>query len=136
MGSLAEAITSWTRIVGRVRYESTGRRGSSRGAPLQQRLVETPGEDVRGRHLDDDRVRRRDRRLFAVLRILLVEAVARPPEARPPPDQLRGGLDHDAADLRPIIRVKIDGHGDPGGLAEVLYLAAVVAGAGIDLVAR
>src|SRR5437762_1810156 len=77
MGSLAEAITSWSRIVGRVRYESTGRRGSSRGAPLQQRLVEAPGEDVRGRHLDDDRVRRRDRRLFAVLRILPVEAVAR-----------------------------------------------------------
>src|SRR5438034_376484 len=92
MGSLAEAITSWSRIVGRVRYESTGRRGSSRGAPLQQRLVEAPGEDVRGRHLDDDRVRRRDRRLFAVLRILPVEAVARLLEARPPLDQLRGAL--------------------------------------------
>src|SRR5256885_6575088 len=109
MGSLAEAITSWSRIVGRVRYESTGRRGSSRGAPLQQRLVEAPGEDVRGRHLDDDRVRRRDRRLFAVLRILPVEAVARLLGARPPPHQLRGAPGPDAPGPRPVVPVGIDG---------------------------
>src|SRR2546427_10161790 len=100
MGSLAEAITSWTRIVGRVRYESTGRRGSSRGAPLQQRLVEAPGEDVRGRHLDDDRVRRRDRRLVPVLRILPVEAVARLLAGAAPLDRPRGGPGHDAPDMR------------------------------------
>src|SRR3989442_14803564 len=115
MGSLAEAITSWSRIVGRVRYESTARRGSSRGAPLQQRLVEAPGEDVRGRHLDDDRVRRRDRRLFAVLRILPVEAVPRPLEARPPPDQLPGAPGHDAPGLRPVAPVESDRPGDPRG---------------------
>src|SRR3989442_8528777 len=115
MGSLAEAITSWSRIVGRVRYESTARRGSSRGAPLQQRLVEAPGEDVRGRHLDDDRVRRRDRRLFAVLRILLVEAVARLLLARPPPDQLCRAPGHDAPGLRPVLPGEIDRHREPPG---------------------
>src|SRR2546427_7509647 len=107
MGSLAEAITSWTRIVGRVRYESTGRRGSSRGAPLQQRLVEAPGEDVRGRHLDDDRVRRRDRRLFAVLRILLVEAVPGLLVARPPLAPPCRALRHDVAGLAPVPRVRV-----------------------------
>src|SRR5437899_2963606 len=55
-------------------------------------------------------------------------------EARPPLDQRRGALDHDALQLRPLFRVEIDRDRDPRVLAQVRHLASVVAGSEVDLV--
>src|SRR5262249_22277835 len=113
---------------------------SSLGRPSRSRswrrivLVEAPGEDVRRRHLDDDRIRRGERCLPAVLRIFFVEASARLLEARPALDERCGALHHDTAELRPVVGVEIDGERDPRILPQIGDLSRVVAGAEVDLV--
>src|SRR2546428_5011023 len=99
--------------------------GAISGPPT---LTEPPREDARGRDLDDDGVRRAQRRLLRILRGLPVEQVAPAAEARPALDQPRAALDHHAAQRAPGIRVGIDDDGHPGVLGDVLHLAGVVAG--------
>src|SRR4029453_3457101 len=97
--------------------------------------VEAPGEDTRGRHLHDDRVRWADGRLARVLRVLAIQAIPDPTEPWATLDEPRSALHHHALERAPVIGVHVDRHRDARVVAEVLDLPPVVAGGEVDLAA-
>src|SRR5262245_9781983 len=97
--------------------------------------VETPGEDTRGRHLHDDRVRRADRRLARILRVFAIQPIPDPAEPWAPLDEPRSALHHHALERAPVVGVHVDRHRDARVVAEVLDLSPIVAGGEVDLAA-
>src|SRR5437867_109363 len=98
-------------------------------------LLEPPRKDARRGDLHDERVRRAQRGLARILRVLPVEQVAPAAEARPALDDARAALDHHAAQRAPGIRIGVDDDRHPGILGDILHLASVVAGADDHLAA-
>src|SRR5438270_4210549 len=96
-------------------------------------LFDSPRKRVLRGQLDDHRVRVADCGIVWILRVLAVEQVADSAKPRPLADQLRGSLDHHALQVRPRIRIEIDGQRQLRVRTQVPNLQSVILRRKVDL---